>query len=173
MKSCPACSIFAPDSESVCPKCGNVMEFATPGINLATPTVPASARPKSNAGLGCIVMLGLAVALWTIWSSDSTKNSSNGNPPSTKTAKSGLELIDSKAIARDYGWSIVGHVRNNATRTYSYAQISFSLYDKAGNQVGSAFANINNLESGGTWKFEALVAENGATTWKFKELSGF
>ena len=111
-----------------------------------------------------------------MWSNDdSIKRSSTESPSSpSNTAKSELKLIDYKAVTRDYGWAIVGHVKNNASKTYSYAQITFSLYDKAGNQVGSAFANINNLESGGTWKFEALVAQsNPGGTFKFKELSGF
>jgi hypothetical protein len=154
------------------------MDFATPAMNPATPTATAPAPRKSNAGIGCIVILGAAIALWAIWSSNSKPTAINGlpgatHPSSNDAAKPGLELLDSKAVGREYGWAIVGHVRNNTAKIYSYVQVSFNLYDNAGNQVGSAFTNVNNLESSGTWKFEALVSGTEARKWKFKELTGF
>jgi hypothetical protein len=55
-------------------------------------------------------------------------------------------------------------------------QISFNLYDKDGNQIGTAMDNINNLEPNGTWKFKAMGMDsdsNKAVKYKLAEISGF
>lgn len=58
-----------------------------------------------------------------------------------------------------YSASITGVLTNNTDRDYSYVQVEYILYDGAGNQIGSAWANINNLKAGGTWKFEAVTLQ--------------
>jgi hypothetical protein len=89
--------------------------------------------------------------------------------------KGGLEYqFDAKWIRlEDGGFKIVGTVKNTSGRQYGYAQIVFSLYDKSGAPVGNAWANVNNLEAGGTWKFEALVVEDRAETFKFSDITGW
>lgn len=88
--------------------------------------------------------------------------------------KADLELIDAQAVTGDYGVrSIVGTVKNNTDKEYSYVQIEINLYDDSGAQVGSTLANANNLEPGGTWKFEAVILEDNATEFKVKEITGF
>ena len=67
---------------------------------------------------------------------------------------------------------IVGSVRNMSAKQYRYVQVQFTLYDKDGAQVGSALANVNNLEAHGLWKFKAIVLEDSAMKAKFAELTG-
>ena len=55
-----------------------------------------------------------------------------------------------------FSYYIEGELVNNKSRKYSYVQIEFNLYDSNGVQLGSAIANINNLEANGTWKFKAI-----------------
>ena len=43
-----------------------------------------------------------------------------------------------------------------ADKNYTYLQIEIPTYDSNGNKTGSALANINNLDKGETWKFEAI-----------------
>ena len=50
---------------------------------------------------------------------------------------------------------------------------SRSTYDDAGNQLGSTLANCNNLEAGGTWKFEAPVLYDSSAQYKIKDVTGF
>ncbi len=69
--------------------------------------------------------------------------------------------------------TIVGNVRNNTSRTMSYVQISYNLYDENGAQVGSTIANVNNLEPNGVWKFETMPVMSGFKTAKMTELTGF
>lgn len=135
---------------------------------------PTASPPKPTSGAGCLVLIAIAFIAWAIWPNDDEPKKNIETSASSKPVKLGLELIDYKAVGREYGWAIIGHVKNNAAKTYSYAQITFGLYDRAGNLTGSAFAAINNLESGGTWKFEALATEGErGGTFQFKELSGF
>lgn len=56
-----------------------------------------------------------------------------------------------------YSASISGVAKNNTGKDLSYVQIEFSVYDSAGNNVGTALANINNLGAGDTWRFEATL----------------
>jgi len=76
--------------------------------------------------------------------------------------KPNLELVGGikgthyESVGYGYGY-IVGYLKNNTDRSYNYVQISFSLYDKNGNKVGSAFDNTNGLGPRETWKFKALV----------------
>lgn len=56
-----------------------------------------------------------------------------------------------------YSASVVGKAKNISGKNLSYVQLEFSLYDAAGNNLGTALANINNLSSGDTWNFEATL----------------
>ncbi|WP_139298934.1 FxLYD domain-containing protein [Pseudobutyrivibrio sp. ACV-2] len=51
--------------------------------------------------------------------------------------------------------SIKGSLKNTTGRDLTYAQITFALYDDDGAQIGTAVANINNLEKDGIWKYSA------------------
>ncbi|WP_197204086.1 FxLYD domain-containing protein [Crateriforma conspicua] len=73
----------------------------------------------------------------------------------------------------EFGITVKGVVENRRNRKLSYAQITFNIYDSSGAQVGSAAANINGLEAGGRWKFEAHGLTEKGTSYKFSELSGF
>ena len=68
---------------------------------------------------------------------------------------------------------IVGSVRNQSAKQYRYVQVQFTLYDKDGAQVGSALANVTNLEANGLWKFKAIVLEDSATVAKFAKATAW
>lgn len=55
-----------------------------------------------------------------------------------------------------------------ANKDYDYLQIEIPTYDSNGNKVGSALANISDLEKGETWKFEA-VDFSGGTKYKIEK----
>lgn len=64
-------------------------------------------------------------------------------------------------------------IKNNSGSDKGYIQISFTLYDADGNNIGTALANTNNLKDGGTWKFEAIALENDVKSFELDEVSGF
>ena len=70
---------------------------------------------------------------------------------------------------------IEGTIKNNTEKSYSYVQVTFNLYDKDGVQLGTALANINNLEANGTWKFKAIGTGEGSqvASYKLVEITGW
>jgi asparagine N-glycosylation enzyme membrane subunit Stt3 len=103
-----------------------------------------------------------------------TADNSNKSTPavSEKAQKPDLEVIDHNAQNDEYVKYIVGTVKNNTTKQYSYVQVEINLYDASGAQVGSTLANANNLEPNGTWKFKAIATEDFAT-YKIKDVTGY
>jgi len=89
-------------------------------------------------------------------------------------ATDGLELDREslKGLNDNFGGKITGTVVNKSGKQLRYAQITFKLYDASGAQVGSALANINGLEPGKRWNFEATSFGTKFDTYKLYELSG-
>lgn len=79
-----------------------------------------------------------------------------------------------KGVIDEYGYmTVTGRVKNNTRKNYTYAQITFIITNNAGEQVGSALANINNLEAGQAWRFRAVSLATGGTRFKLGEISGW
>ena len=73
----------------------------------------------------------------------------------------------------DFSNNIMGVVQNNSGKDYDYLQITFTIYDAQGNVIDSAFANVNNVKAGGTWRFEAMFFEEEAASWELDEITGW
>lgn len=132
----------------------------------------AKRQEDAKKGVQYIVIILIIVGLvWYNWPDTSKPGSHFAPAPS---AAASLSVTDYTWKASEYGGvKLVGTVRNSSSRQFKYAAVEFNLYDKAGNQVGSAIANVNNLEGNGTWKFEAPVFQDGVSTAKLKEVTGF
>jgi hypothetical protein len=91
-----------------------------------------------------------------------TVNSSSSHTISNGNFISGIHI---------FCFEIVGKIKNNTEKTYSYAQVEINLYDKENTLIGSTLANINNFEGGATWKFEALVTKDETLTYKIKAVT--
>ena len=52
-----------------------------------------------------------------------------------------------------------------ADRDYSYVQILIPCYDADGNKLGDAVANVNNLNKGESWKFEAMSIDTDVASF--------
>ena len=89
-----------------------------------------------------------------------------------KPPEGDLQLLESNGKTTEVSTEIVGRVRNNTKLTYKYVQVTFQVYDGQDNQVGSAMANVNGLEPGGTWKFKAVCLCRG-TRFKLNKITGF
>lgn len=95
----------------------------------------------------------------------------DANGMATKIEK--YELVG-KVSVKDMGFyeTITGIVRNNTNRKCGYLRIKFDLYDSSGAKVGSASDSINDIEAGGTWRFEADAFVD-FSRWKLVDISGF
>lgn len=119
--------------------------------------------------IGGFILLGVVIGTL----SDGPKTSPQ-TPTTTATAKkSNLELVESSVQKEQYVRYVVGTVKNNSTKQYSYVQVEINLYDNSDAQVGSTLANANNLEPGATWKFKAPILEDNATKYKVKDVTGY
>jgi len=83
-----------------------------------------------------------------------------------------LEVIEHSTESDSFTTYIVGKVKNNTDKQYTYVQVELNLYDAEGSQVGSTIDNTNNLEPGGTWKFKAAALEE-FTSYKIKDITGY
>jgi len=71
------------------------------------------------------------------------------------------------------GQVIEGVVRNISGKTFSYVQITYTIFDAQGNQIGTAIDTINNLGAGNTWRFSATFNLNNANRFVFSEISAW
>lgn len=138
----------------------------------ASSVIPLKKKKMGTLGLTVIVIVVLislficAVGFWSTLSEQGKETS--------QTSEGGLSVVDWEFVKGDFGTKrIIGTIKNNSSKEYSYVQVEFNLYDSNDNQVGSALANVNNLEPHGTWKFEAVVIEANAKKAKLKGISGF
>lgn len=125
-------------------------------------------------------LLGLAIAVFlAVGSVDSRGTTGNTNlstptrDPSSTPSKPDLEVLDYSAKSEEYARYVVGTVRNNSDRNYSYVQVEVNLLDKSGNVVGSTLANVNNLGPGKKWKFKAIILEEEARSFEIKDVTGW
>lgn len=73
-----------------------------------------------------------------------------------------------------YSAVIIGTAKNVSKRDYKYASVEFSVYDASGINLGTALANINNLGSGDSWYFEAILlnfVSSRPTSYKLVEIT--
>ena len=88
-----------------------------------------------------------------------------------KEKKKDYEITDTKIEKDSFSTYAVGVLKNNSDSDKSYVQVVFPVYDKSGNKVGSAMANINDLKANSTWKFKALyLGSEKNVTIKFEEV---
>lgn len=82
------------------------------------------------------------------------------------------EAVDT---SNPYSTKITGKLTNNSGRDVGYIQVEYVIYDAEGNQVGTGWANTNNLKAGGTWKYEAItmVAPEDFASYELAGVTGF
>lgn len=109
--------------------------------------------------------------LKTTNSNTSSITSSDSNQE--KQTKEKFSLVDSEGSYDGFAYYINGSIVNNTDKQYSYVQVTFNLYDASGAQIGTALANINNLDPNGTWKFKAMGGTQNAASYKLAEITGW
>lgn len=93
-----------------------------------------------------------------------------GSPPPLPD----LQVLETRYESERYGpgW-IVGKVKNNTGRSYSYVQVEIAMYDKQGNLVGSTLDNVNHLAPGQIWNFRAPLLDDRASRYRVVRVTGF
>lgn len=96
-----------------------------------------------------------------------------GSNTTTQTTNERFSLIDSEGSFDGVAYYVTGTIKNNTNKQYAYVQVTFNLYDDDGAQIGTAMANINNLEANGTWKFKALGITENVASYKLMDITGW
>ena len=166
-KICKKCNASIPKYAESCPNCG------------------ANLKPVYKKGWFwvLIVLLVLLVGIGgcsaacskAVLDSTNTLSTEDGNAPSAKSSSEGADAQDSSSssaaakysitdeqlVDKGYGmYSITGTFTNTSGKQYSYVQVEYVLKDASGAQIGTGFANTNNLADGTPWKFEAYCSNS-------------
>ena len=120
---------------------------------------------------GFVLMVGLLVCLVAcvaFMGSDSDSSSSDSGTQeqqevkrNTDVDKYQVQILDSRSDG--FATYITGTLV--ADRDYTYVQILIPCYDADGNKLGDAIANVNNLNKGESWKFEAMSIDTNVASF--------
>lgn len=164
-KICKECGKEISKSAKTCPNCGKKQVSKTKVIIIVI--------------IFIAIIGGVAGSSKNPTGSDTTKTNSGASGSTATTNNEKFTLEDGHTGSTDeYGMSynIEGSIKNNTDKQYSYVQVTFNLYDSDGAQIGTALANINNLEANGLWKFKAIGSlGNGKSvaSYKLMEITGW
>lgn len=129
-----------------------------------------ASKGKAIAGL-VLSLLTILFSIITITSMDETTSNeilTNANVEEKFTLESSEHTSD---MFSDY---IEGTIKNNTNKKYSYVEVKFTVFDKNGNQLGTAWANVNNLEPNGTWKYKAMaLVSDDVASYKLESITGW
>lgn len=152
-KKCKYCQSEIDVQAKICPNCRKKQNNVT-----------------RNVILGVIGFIFFWAFVLTI--TDTSPVSTNNSGQNTNVQQDNFSIIE-HSIKNDGYWTyIIGTIKNNTNKNYSYVQVEINLYDADGNLVNSTFANVNNLEANGTWKFEAM-ATSEFVTYEIKDITGW
>jgi hypothetical protein len=97
----------------------------------------------------------------------------SSEPSSTESEKPALEILSVECNVDEYSTHVIGKLKNNTSKQLTYVQVQYALYDESGNQIGTALANVNGLDAGGTWKFDAIGITGETSKYKLIDLTGY
>ena len=111
--------------------------------------------------------VALCISLLVLIPGNVTSPTSNQLEPVQQSSMSVEEILGS------YYVTITGSAKNTSKRTMDYVSITFTLYDSAGNVVGTALDNQLNLGAGETWIYSAsgTSTTNKPVSWKSTDVT--
>ena len=119
--------------------------------------------------IGCLVVLVCCVGAFASGDSDTDSSDSGVQEQqeqqevkrNTDVDKYQVQILDSRSDG--FATYITGTLV--ADRDYTYVQILIPCYDADGNKLGDAIANVNNLNKGESWKFEAMSIDTNVASF--------
>ena len=129
--------------------------------------------PKWALVLIVIVVIGVAGAAM---GGGSSKSGSKENGTTEEEKKEDFTIEGKTKGAYDkykIAYYIEGTIKNNTDKDKSYVNVTFNLFDKDGNQLGTASTSISDLKAGGTWKFKAMGAKKEIAKYELSEIKGY
>ena len=111
------------------------------------------------------IILVVGIILWIL-----LPNGESGKSQLEPVQKSSMQVEE---ISGYYYVTITGSAKNTTNRTMSYVSITFTLYDSAGNVVGTAIANQAGLNAGRTWVYSAtgISSTSQPVSWESTDVT--
>jgi hypothetical protein len=161
---CRNCGKEMPD-DGICPACG---------WSEKNKKFKKKKNGKMHPVLKVIIGLAVLLVIFQVVGGSSDDYLSDGAGSGEVQQTEPLEVVDHAMSTDELGLGhITGHIKNNTDDTYAYVQVEINLYDEEGTQIGSTLDNVNNLEAGATWAFDALTGEEGASSYKIADVTGW
>ena len=123
---------------------------------------------RNGAIIGIIsFIIVFCLFLWIIIPFSTNNSSSRQLQP---VEKSNMSVEESFGY---YYVTITGSAKNTSRKTMDYVSITFTLYDSAGNVVGTALDNQSGLGAGETWIYSAIgiSTTNIPVSWKSTDIT--
>lgn len=151
-----------------CSECGNEVS------NKAQSCPKCGAKVTVKAGFSVIKLIGLLFFGGIVYLAMIADKPSVTSSPASSVSSQNLEAVDVAFKKAQYGNRVVaGLVPNTTGKKYGYVQVEINLFDKQGTQVGSTLANVNNLDVGTTWAFEAPVLDDRVKSAKIAGITAY
>lgn len=158
MTKCSECGKEISSKAKACPSCG----------------VEVKQKVTFLKAVGVILAGIIVVTIMVNRDRPSSTDSSVASAVAAVTPASSLTATDIKFKRGQYDSQMfTGKIVNTTGKKLSYVQVEINLYDKQDVQVGSTLANVNNLEPGVTWAFEAPVIEDRAKSGKVAGITAY
>lgn len=150
-----------------CPKCGKELNEGSKFCdNCGTST---DKKNKKN-----LIIASIISSVFVFFAILGFMGSDFSDIEGTITGTPALEVKSHSFCDLGYGArGVCGTIINNSDHSFSYVQVEINLLDKNGAVVGSTIANINNLDAGQQWKFQAPIIESGVTNYVIKDITSF
>lgn len=108
--------------------------------------------------------------------SPSTTSSSSARSVPRYLGSSGAKIASSVEMTSGptfSSWYIRGVIRNKSSKSISYVSVEFDVYDSSGNKLDPTSASFGSLGPGETWRYEAIVLDTDAASFKLTAIEAF
>jgi hypothetical protein len=125
-----------------------------------------------------LLSLCIVIAILSVGCTSNSVNSRESGSSLDSSSNPDLILVESHlqpgSSIEPFAY-VVGSIKNNGGKTYSYVQVIITLYDTSGTQVGITTASGNNIAPGDVWNFEAPLTptqQYQTESYKIKSIRG-
>lgn len=182
-RACKKCGAPISKSAVVCPTCGaNVKPVYKKVwfwilivllliiIGFASCTASAAKYVSDNTNV-----ISSDTSTSTNASSNASSSAAADSSSAAASSSDKYSITDETVDDSGYYFKLDGTFTNLTNKQITYVQVTYTLYDADGAQIGTALANTNNLDANGTWKFEAVstVQPSEVDSYKLSKVSGF
>jgi hypothetical protein len=90
------------------------------------------------------------------------------------TVSGEVEMVSGPTYSLVGGFPYIrGVIRNKSSKNLPYVSVTFAVYDSSGNKLDPASTYFGDLGPGETWRYEALILDSEAASYKLVALESY